>query len=116
MKKIFTLVAGVMLVTMNVDAARAVNGTGWWVLIGSFPAESKDTVAEHRHMEAKARPCGLRYFNDHSGKWLGFSEGRTAFVSRGMPFPSRTQAEGERRRIRQCFPDAYVKYGQYLGE
>ncbi|MFC6046588.1 hypothetical protein ACFPYM_01920 [Methylobacterium hispanicum] len=76
----------------------------------------KDTNAEHRYMEAKARPCGLRYFNDRSGKWLGFSEGRTAFVSRGAPFPSKAQAEGERQRIRQCFPDAYVKYGQYLGE
>lgn len=89
---------------------------GWWVIVGAYSRDGDKQTIGVRHVERLARPCGLQVFNDFSGKFVGFQGDHMAFVSRGRPFQTRQDALAEQKRIKRCFPDAYVKHATYLGE
>jgi hypothetical protein len=89
---------------------------GWWIVVGTFPTEPWERqTTDLARVEAKARNCGVETFNDLSGKFKGFAPGYNAFVIRGA-FASEEAALAKLSRVKPCFPDAYVKYGQHLGE
>lgn len=89
--------------------------TGWWVVVGSFPSEPAERQqGDLERVGAAAKRCGLNTFNDLSEKFVGFAPGYNVFVIGA--FASRRAADAEARAARRCFPDAYVKHGEYLGE
>lgn len=92
------------------------NNDGWWVVLASGP----DTPDRHTNgglaVDRAAARCGVRTFNDHSGKFIGFREVYSLHVLLGSPFGTRQVAEQALRLATPCFPDAYVRQGTYLGE
>ena len=96
-------------------APQTVLDTGWWVILASFPTEPWERQSsDFNKMQAAAAPCGLAIFNDLSGKFNGFRAGYNVFVLGA--FESKSAANTQLTIARKCFPDAYVKYGEYLGE
>ncbi len=83
--------------------------TGWWVVLATVPAD-QDVQAIVRQMEG----CGLRPFNDFSGKFVGFKPGFQVVVDGA--YATRSDAESVKSAASRCVPDAYVKWAQYLGE
>ena len=101
-QKPFTIVVIAALLASACFPALALD-RGWWVVVASFPEEpwerqSADLAATTR----KAARCGLKVFNDLSGKFRGFAPGSNVFE--------------QLRAAQRCFPDAYVKQGRHLGE
>jgi hypothetical protein len=90
------------------------SSTGWWVIVGSHPTTDAAMTRDYSQVAETLRPCGLRAFNDVSEKFLGFRGGYNVFVLGA--YPARAEAEAVAVAARRCVPDAYVKYGQYLGE
>jgi hypothetical protein len=107
---------GLTLILLAVaPTAIAQQAAGWWVIIGSFSAENTPAMTmEFREVGAPAARCGLRSFNDFSVKFRGFQPGYNVFVV--GPYTSRGDADAAVIVARRCIPDAYVKYGEYLGE
>ena len=104
-----------ILIVLIPSAAMGQQASGWWVVIGSFPAENTAAmVTEVREVSAAAARCGLQSFNDFSSKFRGFRPGFNVFVV--GPYRSRADADATATVARRCLPDAYVKYGEYLGE
>ena len=63
---------------------------------------------------AAARRCGAETFNDLSSKFKGFAPGYNVFVIGA--FASKPQAEAKLQSVKPCFPQAYLKQGEHLGE
>jgi hypothetical protein len=82
---------------------------GWWVVLATAP-ENQDVSKTVRALKA----CGLRPFNDFSGKFAGFKPGLQVVVDGA--YSTRAEAESVKVAARQCVPDAYVKWARYLGE
>ncbi len=82
---------------------------GWWVVLATVPA-GQDVQATVRAMEA----CGLRPFNDFSGKFDGFKSGFQVVVDGA--YATKSEAENVRSAASRCAPDAYAKRARYLGE
>jgi len=107
------LAAGVALIATHVPANAL--DKGWWVVLASFPQEPWERQrSDAEAIGRKAEPCGLKVFNDLSGKFRGFAPGRNVFVVGA--FLPKPRAEEQLRAARPCFPDAYLKYGSYAGE
>jgi len=88
---------------------------GWWVVVGSFPTEPwQRQQDDFNRMHSSAILCGLDVFNDFSGKFRGFRAGYNVFVLGA--FEDESIARETLATARKCFPDPYVKYGEYLGE
>ena len=94
-------------------SAIARQGSGWWVIIGSYPDDGGSEALLRKVSGAAAR-CGLESFNDTSGKFRGFQPGHMVFVV--GPYPSRGAANSAAAVAKRCIPDAYVKWGEYAGE
>ncbi|GJD90886.1 hypothetical protein BHAOGJBA_4430 [Methylobacterium hispanicum] len=88
---------------------------GLWLVAGSFrnPDYANFQAEAVRKASAAVRRCGLRPFNDFSGKF-GFAEGFDVVVV--GPYRTRSEADAVLRRLRPCISDAFVKPGRYLGE
>lgn len=113
-QKPFTIVVIAALLASACFPALALD-RGWWVVVASFPEEpwerqSADLAATTR----KAARCGLKVFNDLSGKFRGFAPGSNVFVVGA--FATKARALEQLRAAQRCFPDAYVKQGRHLGE
>ena len=88
---------------------------GWWIIVGTFPTEPwQRQKTDFERMQSMAASCDLQLFNDFSGKFRGFRPGYNVFVVGA--FESKSTANNRLQQVRQCFPDAYVKYGEHLGE
>ncbi len=88
---------------------------GWWVIVASFPTEPYQRMqSDSEAVRAAAARCGVKTFNDFSGKFRGFAPGYNVFVLGA--YPSKTHANDIANAVRRCFEGAYVKYGEYLGE
>ena len=88
---------------------------GWWIVVGTFPTEPwQRQRTDLERMQSMAASCNLELFNDFSGKFRGFQPGYNVFVVGA--FESKSTATAGLQQVRMCFPDAYVKYGEYLGE
>ncbi|MCC2098820.1 MAG: SPOR domain-containing protein [Hyphomicrobiales bacterium] len=108
------VIAGIS-VAATLPAAAQDLSRGWWVVVGAFPTEPPQRQrADVMRMNAAAGRCSLRLFNDFSGKFRGFNPGVNVFVIGA--YASRARAQAMQTLARPCFPDAYVKYGEYLGE
>lgn len=92
------------------------NNDGWWVVLstGSDSPNRRDNGGDL--VDRTAKRCGIRTFNDLSEKFRGFKPGYNVFVLLGSPYGSKEVAEKNREIIKMCFPDSYIKFGQYLGE
>jgi hypothetical protein len=86
---------------------------GWWVQLGALTPELA-TADQSDAIQKRAAGCGLRVANDLSAKFQGFRPGYKVFFV--GPFQSRDAADRTAVVARRCVPDAYVKYGEYLGE
>ena len=96
-------------------AAFAEQGTGWYVVVGSFPEDNTARMAgDVQRISATMAKCGLTTFNDFSGKFRGFRPGFNVFVV--GPYPRQDDANATVAVAKKCMPDAYVKYGEYVGE
>ena len=84
---------------------------GFWIVTATLKAES---LAQIAGISANVERCGYPSFADFSAKFVGFASGFTAVVV--GPFVDQRNAELARDRIQPCIPDAYVKYGAYLGQ
>lgn len=85
-----------------------------WIVAGSFRNQGyadfqTDAV---RKASAAVERCGLRAFNDFSGKF-GFAEGYDVVVV--GPYKTRREANATLIRLKSCVPDAYIKQGRYNG-
>ena len=101
--------------TATARARQQVLNEGWWVILGSLPTEPWERMqTDYERMHAAAAPCGLDIFNDFSSKFAGFRAGYNVFVVGA--FESQSAANTSLKQARKCFPDAYIKYGEYLGE
>lgn len=88
---------------------------GWWIIVGTFPTEPwQRQKTDLERMQSMAASCNLQLFNDFSGKFRGFRSGYNVFVVGA--FESESIAIARLQEVRVCFPDAYVKYGEHLGE
>lgn len=105
-----------LLIALAAPPARAQNlQKGWWVIIASYPAEPASRQrADAMRTNAAAAKCGAKPFNDLSMKFEGFTRGLNVFVVGA--YATRDAAERQARTLKPCFPDAYTKFGRYLGE
>jgi len=109
------LVAGLLAFSVGTIAPAQALDQGWWVIVGTFPNEPPERQQrDYETVRAAAARCHLDTFNDLSAKFRGFAPGFNVFVIGA--FASLTAADRLAREARRCFPDAYVKYGEYLGE
>jgi hypothetical protein len=104
-----------ILIGLTMPAPAQQLSQGWWVIVAAYPTEPPQRQREDSaRVNSAATGCGVRTFNDISGKFLGFEPGYNIFVIGA--FASRPKAEKAAISVRECFSDAYVKYGEYLGE
>jgi hypothetical protein len=98
-------------------AVQAQRNSGWWIVLGSVASPDNnftpDVERTVRHIEAAARRCGLRPFQDFSSKF-GFTPGYTVVVVGA--YGSKTSADQVLPKAKECLPDAYIKQGSYAGE
>ena len=95
--------------------ANAAEGAGWYVVLGSFPEDNTARMAgDAQRLSTTMAKCGLNTFNDFSGKFRGFRPGYNVFVV--GPYHRQNDANAALTVAKGCVPDAYVKYGEYLGE
>lgn len=88
---------------------------GWWVVVGTFPAEpSQRQTADFASIQSLGARCSLVPFNDLSGKFQGFKPGFNVFVLGA--YDSKPKAMEVLQQAQACYPDAYIKYAEYLGE
>jgi hypothetical protein len=114
-KKVAILTGFLLILAAAIPASAKPLNKGWWIVVGSFPTEPAERQkADFDRMSATAARCHLHLFNDQSGKFRGFASGHNVFVVGA--FASRTKADGKLREARRCFPGAYVKFGEWLGE
>jgi hypothetical protein len=108
------LLAAISAISAPPASAQELN-KGWWVVVGAFPTDPPQRQrADVMRMNAAARRCGVRLFNDFSGKFRGFNPGVNVFVIGA--YASRSRAQAMQAVAQPCFPGAYVKYGEHLGE
>jgi hypothetical protein len=88
---------------------------GWLIIVATFSSAPNPVLTKFDQMTAKAKTCHVRIFNDFSGKFKGFAPGSNVFVV-DHAFHSKKAAERQASIIQKCFPGAYVKHGEYLGE
>jgi hypothetical protein len=93
--------------------SQGVTEEGYWVIVGSVPTH--DMAAWERAgraVKAKAAACGIDPLDDMSDHFAGFRPGYNVFLvgpyDRGKALAVRDVARG-------CIPDAYVKFGSYIG-
>lgn len=97
-------------VSTEAAASGAPNQKGWWISLGSF---SPGNAAAFQIVNSAAARCGLHTFNDVSDNFVGFQPGYNVFVV--GPYMARVDAEQMLQVAKTCFPDAYLKYGEYTG-
>jgi hypothetical protein len=86
---------------------------GCWVITASIDAEAGDLPSATADVAHKVERCGYVTFDDFSAKFVLFERGYRVVVV--GPFELQSAAELARKRIEPCVPDAYVKFGGYLG-
>ncbi len=91
-------------------------GAGWWVVLQVFPADKPDRkLADPQRIESIARRCGhFVVFNEPSDKFREFQGGYNTFLVGS--FAASRDAERTKTSLTRCFPDAFVKYGEFVGE
>jgi hypothetical protein len=99
----------------SVQQDAALLNIGWWVVVGTFPAEpSQRQTADFASIQSLGARCGLVPFNDLSGKFQGFKPGFNVFVLGA--YDSKSKATEMLQQAQACYPDAYLKHAEYLGE
>jgi hypothetical protein len=86
---------------------------GYWVITASIDAEAEDLPSATADVAQKVERCGYATFDDFSTKFVLFERGYRVVVV--GPFDLESAAELAQERIQPCVPDAYVKFGGYLG-
>lgn len=88
---------------------------GWWIIVGTFPTDPwQRQKIDFERMQSIAASCNLPIFNDLSAKFRGFTPGYNVFAIGA--FESKSIANDNLQQVMICIPDAYVKYGEYMGE
>lgn len=105
------LIAATLIICCSISPAIALD-QGYWVVVGNLPENTAD-LAAHDTIEANARKCGFKTFNDFSLKF-GFKPGYESFVLGA--YATRGEAKAVLASVQRCVPDAYIKRGAYLGE
>jgi hypothetical protein len=89
--------------------------TGWWVVVGAFPTEpAARQSTDFARMQSLGARCNLMPFNDFSGKFRGFTPDYNVFVLGA--YDSKERATDMLQLAQACYPDAFIKYAEYLGE
>lgn len=92
------------------------NLKGWWIILGSAPAEHTGGVQAVIDVAAR---CDLQAFHDLSTDFSGFSPQYLAGfrseynVVLAGPFTTRENAEHKLQDTKICVPDAFLEYGEY---
>jgi hypothetical protein len=98
--------------------AHAGSNSGWWVVLGSVASPDNNftpqTEIAVRRIEADARRCGMKPFQDFSSKFTNFTQGYTVVVAGA--YGSRASANQVLAKAKECLAGAYVKHGSYAGE
>jgi hypothetical protein len=105
-----------MLASLGVvrAASRPPIGPGWWVVLQLFPANGADRPDPAR-IRSTAQRCGqYTIFNEPSGAFNEFQPGYNIFVIGS--FASSRKAEQVKDSLTRCFPNVFVKYGEYVGK
>ena len=107
-----------MAVTPAFTTAQAQGDSGWWVVLGSVASPDNNftpqTEVAVRNIEAAARRCGLKPFQDFSSKFGNFAPGYAVVVVGA--YGSKARAGQALAKAKECLPDAYIKQGSYAGE
>lgn len=117
LRKLMTLMFLVPLASSAAYAAPKYSDKGWWIIVASFRTCGSDACGSESHgqeLEGLARPCDLRIFNDFSNKFSGFDSGYNVYLIDQIF--SKSKARKALARAKNCFPDAYMKSGRYMGE
>ena len=106
-----------LCVDRTAEAGPLEQDKGWWVILASFGTCDGNACGSETQLPKitrLARSCGVEPFNDFSSKFSGFKSGYNVFVvDRAF---SRARAGRMLKQVKPCFPNAYLKYGRYLGE
>ena len=110
-----TLVA--ILLSICTTASASELDSNWWIILANFKICGSEACNSREHraqIERQAQKCQLKIFNDFSMKFSGFSPGYEVYVVDEIF----TLAKAQRalKNIKKCFPEAYIKYGDYSGE
>lgn len=106
-----------VIMTINNSALAASQDKGWWVILANFEICGSEACNSREHraqIERQAQKCQFKIFNDFSMKFSGFSPGYEVYVVDDV-FTT-TKAKTALKKIKKCFPDAYIKYSHYSGE
>lgn len=107
--------AAALVCLLSGPASAAQLFKGWWVVVASYPTDPPERqTGDFERVDAAAKRCGARTFNDLSGKFKGFAPGYNVFVIGA--FATRGEAQAMADDVKPCFPGAYVKFGEHLGE
>lgn len=112
-RSIGVMLSALLFLAASFGPAGAELDDGYWIIVGSLPAEFHDDAAAEA-IRNRIRPCGFEPFNDFSSKFFGFRPGLNVFVLGA--YASRGEANAILRAARRCVPDAYIKRGTYAGE
>jgi hypothetical protein len=104
------------LVPMAYAAATPPIGPGWWVVLTIVPVENPDRkLSDPGRIRSAARRCGnFTVFSEPSSKFREFQPGYNIFVVGS--FAASRVAEKTRTSLMKCFPNVFVKYGEFVGE
>ena len=117
MKFKFTFLIYLVIMTINNSALAASQDKGWWIILANFKICGSEACNSREHraqIERQADKCHLKIFNDFSMKFSGFSPGYEVYVVDEVF--TKLKARIALKNVRNCFPDAYIKYGHYSGE
>lgn len=117
MKFKFTFLIYLVIMTINNSALAASQDKGWWIILANFKICGSEACNSREHraqIERQAQKCQIKVFNDFSMKFTGFSPGYEVYVVDETV----TLAEAQKtlKNIKKCFPEAYIKHGDYSGE
>ncbi|MCW2273098.1 hypothetical protein GJ654_03200 [Rhodoblastus acidophilus] len=106
--------AFIMFVLFMAAAPAALGGPlYWWVVLGSFNAETDGPLAADA-LRRRASRCDASVGTEYSSKMRGFRPGLVVTLT--GPFPNRAAAERALDRVKPCAPDAYLKQAEEGGE
>lgn len=110
--------ANLLVLSLAVTPAQAQGDSGWWVVLGSVASPDNNftpqTEVVARNIDAAARRCGLKPFQDFSSKFANFAPGYAVVVVGA--YGSKARAGEALAKAKECLPDAYLKQGSYAGE
>ena len=113
----FTFLIYLIIMTINNSALATTQDKDWWIILANFKICGSEACNSREHraqIERQAQKCQFKIFNDFSMKFSGFSPGYEVYVVDEVF--TKHKAQIALKNVKNCFPNAYIKHGIYIGE